>query len=148
MTDEVDGGPIGRVEGGGGCRIKWRVVLVEDKNEKNKNTPTTNILLAAAATVCVRGGLQLLAVTGVKDLLGSCEVCASRSQPICKTSETINPPPPRPPPRVGHSPGVRSMSGQVASCSTNPTRLSRTQAHAKDFWATTNTSEGNLYFRL
>lgn len=93
MKDEVDGGLIGRVEGGGGCRIKWRVALIEDKCEKIRNTPTTNILLAAAATVCVRGGLQLLAVTAVKDLLSSCEVCASHSQPICKTSETINPPP-------------------------------------------------------
>lgn len=84
MKDEVDGGLIGRVEGGGvGCRIKWRVVLIEDKCEKIKTRQQQIFLLQQP---------QFLAVAAVKDLLSSCEVCASRSQPICKTSETINPP--------------------------------------------------------
>lgn len=86
MKDEVDGGLIGKVEGGGvGCRIKWRVALIEDKCEKIKTRQQQIFFLLQQP--------QFLAVAAVKDLLSSCEVCASRSQPICKTSETINPPP-------------------------------------------------------
>lgn len=103
--------------GGGGGRIKWHAVLIGDKCEDKTQQGEKNVVRLQLQRP------QLLAVVAVKN------VCASRSQPFCKTSETINTPHPLPttsqsPPPVGHSPGVVGMSERVALSRTKPTRRS------------------------
>lgn len=63
-NDRRGGGRPDREGGGrrGGCRIKWRVALVEDKCEKIK-THQQQIFFLLQQPQSVRGGLQLLAVT-------------------------------------------------------------------------------------